>query len=127
MNFLQLFGWPSLSSKHIWESSQNIDYNEYLMKREINRISVVCESISMPLPGQIEQKRYMLNEMKRLLYCTSLTLFKYILDYVICNRCMVFDLSLVILQWNIFVYSHIRRKTRWKYRYVKKVTSPFSR
>ena len=53
------------------------------MKREINRISVVCESISMPLPGQIEQKRYMLNEMKRLLYCTSLTLFKYILAYVI--------------------------------------------
>ena len=51
------------------------------MKREINRISVVCESISMPLPGQIEQKRYMLNEMKRLLYCTILTLFKYILNY----------------------------------------------
>ena len=82
MNLLQLFGWLSLSSKHIWESSQNIDYNEYLMKREINRISVVCESISMPLPGQIEQKRYMLNEMKRLLYCTILTLFKYILSYV---------------------------------------------
>ena len=74
----------------ILESSQNIDYNEYLMKREINRISVVCESISMPLPGQIEQKRYMLNEMKRFLYCIILTLFKYILNYVIRNSSMFF-------------------------------------
>ena len=51
------------------------------MKREINRISVVCESISMPLPGQMEQKRYVLNEMKRLKYYASLTLFKCILTY----------------------------------------------
>ena len=71
------------------------------MKREINRISVVCESISMPLPGQIEQKRYMLNEMKRLQYYSCLTLFKYMANYVISvirNRCMVFDLLMVILQ-----------------------------
>ena len=128
MNSIQLFGWLRLSSKHIWESSQNIDYNEYLMKREINRISVVCESISMPLPGQIEQKGYMLNEMKRSQYYTSLTLFKYILTYVtIRNSSMFSHLLTIILQWNIFVYSHIRRKIRWKYRYVKKVPSPFSR
>ena len=80
------------------------------MKREINRISVVCESISMPLPGQIEQKRYILNEMKRLLYCTIPTLFKYILNYIKLNG--VFHLLTVILQLNIFVYSNIRRKIR---------------
>ena len=69
------------------------------MKREINRISVVCESISMPLPGQIEQKGYMLNEMKRSQYYTSLTLFKYILTYVtIRNSSMFSHLLTIILQ-----------------------------
>ena len=69
------------------------------MKREINRISVVCESISMPLPGQIEQKRYMLNEMKRLLYCTILTLFKYKLSYV-----TVFDGNLTMKYLYLFTH-----------------------
>ena len=67
------------------------------MKREINRISVVCESISMPLPGQMEQKRYVLNEMKSLKYYASLTLFKCILTYA--TPLCAIDVWFLIYQW----------------------------